>query len=1287
MLSWNDKCQDEVYLAQLRENDPGAFLPDSYLLKGNSLKESVSCSFGNDCSIGVKLGKGEIGETKDNSGKTISIPLSYSWVFCFSCNSISHLYCLGYRTQAFLQLELDTPFRCRRCQIEPHNDAAKAFFVERDQLEIKVGLRREEFTKTIELSDSVEEVDNSNVTEDIEDVKKKYEGEIKLLTERFNKLEQANSEVLLKLSECLLELQEYKSQERASSSRRQNDNERGQEHNTSSIHHLLNSSVRQRSNSELQLNANFRRSKYTDIGLADPHPNAILRRFNECVGTEAPVQKPRKSFIENIEIETLTRAERITLEQAQAQMEATEAQREIASSQNLAVVRKALPRIVKFNGDPRKWIQFKRDVDRYINVGKYDDYEMRIYILQSLEGLALSRVQGAVDKLPFKKTMEVLTKCFGEPTRIIDQYAEDILKLTVPKDLTRDDVLMITSKILDYFGACIYADIDVPNSNQLAMHIFNQLSLLHKQLFRHKFKSELGSSAHRLIELDSLFDFLEELSEELEEKRLNRNKSEEKKSKPAQINMHSVAHSSGSTHVKTKLPDDFMFEIKDIKVSPLGYDLNELAKISKFCDCCFTKGHFTVQCRNYRNMSAFERLRFVNERNLCRNCVITSSHRSYDCKLKDVCCHKEYNNKCNVKHHITLHKAFNNSQPNTYAFKNRGSGNGNGGPRAGKSWRRFPRNNTKFNQQKAQTIVDKGHQDSEKNDSAEDKSDSVANIDLDPEKLIIQAPTINEMPQKQISSFVKQTGHSVAAETASRFRSTAVCNTNAYPELQRTIKVFKNKFFGKNGYVEGYSVGDSAAEVTLMCDDLRQLLGIEGEKCELTLQWTDGTLKTKNATRINLNIQGVTANSKVLTLENCYAIPDFILPKRSLDMDKLRAQYPYLRKIDFNSYENVSPCLLIGSPHASVFESTGKLIEGGEGKPVGIRAKLGFSVYGGSVSECDEKSYNIECISAVSEENELNKISNEKLYELYAYFCSIESLGIGNKTTHYTQKEQAAIDLLKKEMRILPNGTVQVPLLWDMDGREIPKLLNNFAMVYKRQIAHERKLNKNPIQLKAYNDNFKKWLVNGEARPATVFDLNNDWPNIGFLPMTLTCNANKFPPKFRNVFDASARYFGSSLNENLLKGPDLLVDLTKPLLRMRENQVAFTADIQNMFMQMKICERDQQVQRVLWRESMNEDFRIFVFTSMLFGPVSSPFTSQWVKNETADRFMGIYPKAADTIKSAMYMDDLLTSEKSLNEAIAVAKQCIEIFESINWKLIQFQSNSVEFLKSLPEANE
>ena len=59
-------------------------------------------------------------------------------------------------------------------------------------------------------------------------------------------------------------------------------------------------------------------------------------------------------------------------------------------------------------------------------------------------------------------------------------------------------------------------------------------------------------------------------------------------------------------------------------------------------------------------------------------------------------------------------------------------------------------------------------------------------------------------------------------------------------------------------------------------------------------------------------------------------------------------------------------------------------------------------------------------------------------------------------------------------------------------------------------------------------------------------------------------NPNK-QNKFRVVFDASAKFAGTSFNDYLLKGPDLPNSLVAILLRLRNGNYSISADIEKMF--------------------------------------------------------------------------------------------------------------------------
>ena len=117
-----------------------------------------------------------------------------------------------------------------------------------------------------------------------------------------------------------------------------------------------------------------------------------------------------------------------------------------------------------------------------------------------------------------------------------------------------------------------------------------------------------------------------------------------------------------------------------------------------------------------------------------------------------------------------------------------------------------------------------------------------------------------------------------------------------------------------------------------------------------------------------------------------------------------------------------------------------------------------------------------------------------------------------------------------------------------------------------------------------------------------------------FLVIPSVTNANK-PGKVRRVANASSVFQGQSLNSNLLKGPDLLSNLTGVILRFRENKIALSADIEKLFIQVKVAPEDRKFLRFLWKN----DGRIetYDYTSHIFGATDSPCIASYALQKTA----------------------------------------------------------------------
>ena len=103
------------------------------------------------------------------------------------------------------------------------------------------------------------------------------------------------------------------------------------------------------------------------------------------------------------------------------------------------------------------------------------------------------------------------------------------------------------------------------------------------------------------------------------------------------------------------------------------------------------------------------------------------------------------------------------------------------------------------------------------------------------------------------------------------------------------------------------------------------------------------------------------------------------------------------------------------------------------------------------------------------------------------------------------------------------------------------------------------------------------------------------------------------------VFDSAAETEGVSLNKLLLSGPDLTNSLLGVLLRFRQNPVAATADIEQMFYSFYVNEEHRDFLRFLWYRNNDPkdeviDYRMKVH---LFGNSSSPAVATFSLKKTA----------------------------------------------------------------------
>ena len=159
--------------------------------------------------------------------------------------------------------------------------------------------------------------------------------------------------------------------------------------------------------------------------------------------------------------------------------------------------------------------------------------------------------------------------------------------------------------------------------------------------------------------------------------------------------------------------------------------------------------------------------------------------------------------------------------------------------------------------------------------------------------------------------------------------------------------------------------------------------------------------------------------------------------------------------------------------------------------------------------------------------------------------------------------------------------------------------------------------------------------------------------------------------KIRVVFDCSAKFKGTSLNEHLLSGPDLTNSLIGVLCRSRKYLHAVTCDVEKMFHQFIVREEDRDYLRFLWWPNGDvsqypKEYRMKVH---LFGATSSPGCASYGLKHMANEDKEFYPSAAQFITHNFYVDDGLTSVESFDEAVRLVNGAREICKRGGLRLI------------------
>lgn len=463
-----------------------------------------------------------------------------------------------------------------------------------------------------------------------------------------------------------------------------------------------------------------------------------------------------------------------------------------------------------------------------------------------------------------------------------------------------------------------------------------------------------------------------------------------------------------------------------------------------------------------------------------------------------------------------------------------------------------------------------------------------------------------------------------------------------------------------NGSYTAHALLDSGSTNTFISESLAKRLNLKSKKTNYNVNTLSSNTRIKSMVSLQLSPLDGASSVKL----NALVISDIPAAhpasQKCVDISK----YPHLHDIPISNDPSVMKAdILIGMDNAHLLVPYEvKSNPSAKNEPFATRTYFGWALSGpvfgqsnqayvnfiqGNIEKDIESMWTIEHETGESSESELS-LNDRKVLDLW------------------------------DEQTIYENNRYTVPIPWK-EGK--PNLPNNVSQACHRLHSLHRRLQKSG-NLDQYDEQIHKFVDKGYAEkvPENEIDLKDG--SVFYLPHHGVFNQTK--GKLRVVMDCSAQFNGISLNNSCLQGPDLVNKLLHVLIRFRQYKYAALADVEAMYMQVKVPIKDRNALRFLWFDDQINPIH-YRMTSHLFGGVWCSSASTYALRKTCED-NATSDMVRDVICKSAYVDDFLPSFKSVDEAIVVMRETKQVLSHGGFNLTKFVVNDSQLLTEIAVAD-
>ncbi|XP_050305066.1 uncharacterized protein LOC126742465 [Anthonomus grandis grandis] len=257
----------------------------------------------------------------------------------------------------------------------------------------------------------------------------------------------------------------------------------------------------------------------------------------------------------------------------------------------------------------------------------------------------------------------------------------------------------------------------------------------------------------------------------------------------------------------------------------------------------------------------------------------------------------------------------------------------------------------------------------------------------------------------------------------------------------------------------------------------------------------------------------------------------------------------------------------------------------------------------------------------------------------------------------------------------------QIEKFWKIEELQVAPMLKKEEIECEEFFRATCKHSSDGRFMAEYSKFMQEYRILGHMSEIPSHEIDCD-ESVYYMPHHGVIKDDSSTTRLRVVFDASAKTdTGVSLNDLLKAGPTIQDDLYSILIRFRKHNVVIGADAKKMYRQVWVDPAQRNLQRILWRDSPNEDIKHYRLNTVTYGTTPASFLAIRCLHEAAKEVENNYPRACFEITKNFYVDDYLSGGSTIEEVIKLKEEISKILERRNFKLRKWVSNKTEVFEN------